>query len=209
MDSVRTASDEKIEVINAKLNDGSDIPDSVRLQLLSNIDSLQSILTENEEKFQEHQSHYQVVLASLKDRLSDIENLEDKLNVSETKRAEAQRLFRRRMLTTFLITVACALAAGLLLYFVRQLRRQHRKLVVTNTEVKRINENLEELVRQRTKSLENANQEMDIFLYRASHDLRRPISSILGLSNIAKFAVTPRDLSSLRELQRLHMKWIG
>jgi signal transduction histidine kinase len=48
-----------------------------------------------------------------------------------------------------------------------------------------MNENLESLVAERTKLLAEANKELDTFLYRASHDLRSPVCSIIGLCNIA------------------------
>lgn len=69
------------------------------------------------------------------------------------------------------------------------------------------NENLEEAVKKRTKELDEEikirvktefkirdsndelrkiNEELDNFVYKVSHDLRAPISSILGLVNIAK-----------------------
>jgi signal transduction histidine kinase len=57
--------------------------------------------------------------------------------------------------------------------------------VLANAEVKRMNENLEGIVFERTKELEEAHQELDTFLYRASHDLRSPVCSIIGLCNIA------------------------
>ena len=56
---------------------------------------------------------------------------------------------------------------------------------MANAEVKRINENLEQIVFERTKLLEEANKELDTFLYRASHDMRSPVCSIIGLCNIA------------------------
>jgi signal transduction histidine kinase len=73
--------------------------------------------------------------------------------------------------------------------------------------LERFNENLEEAVEERTKKLDEeiktrerterkirvsnselrkTNEELDNFVYKVSHDLRAPISSILGLVNIAK-----------------------
>jgi signal transduction histidine kinase len=49
-------------------------------------------------------------------------------------------------------------------------------------------ETLEEL-EQKNKELELANDELDHFVYSASHDLKAPLSSILGLINIAKYEV--------------------
>lgn len=67
-------------------------------------------------------------------------------------------------------------------------------------EVRKINERLEHIVEERTRQLqiENlehiktaeqlkaTNQELDSFVYRASHDLKGPLASLLGLVNIAK-----------------------
>lgn len=55
-----------------------------------------------------------------------------------------------------------------------------------------INEQLEEKVRERTKKLQkayrdllNLNYELDSFIYRAAHDIRGPITTIMGLTNLA------------------------
>ena len=68
-----------------------------------------------------------------------------------------------------------------------------QKIAETNEELKASNSSLEEMVSERTarlrrtnENLIQANQELDLFIYRASHDLRGPIASILGLTKIAK-----------------------
>jgi signal transduction histidine kinase len=76
-----------------------------------------------------------------------------------------------------------------LIYFGGVLRKQKKQLIAANTEVKRINENLEGLVFERTHLLENLNSELDTFLYRASHDMRTPVRSILGLCHITTMTV--------------------
>ncbi len=67
----------------------------------------------------------------------------------------------------------------------RELRKQ-------KDEIASINELLEEKVRERTKKLQkayrdllNLNYELDLFIYRAAHDIRGPITTIMGLCNIA------------------------
>lgn len=49
-----------------------------------------------------------------------------------------------------------------------------------------INRNLENLIERRTSKLNTAVRELETFLYRASHDLRGPISSMLGLIRVAE-----------------------
>ena len=74
-----------------------------------------------------------------------------------------------------------------------QIRDTKTQLEESNKKLKSINNHLEELVNQRTKSLRttneklvDANKELDLYVYRASHDLRGPLASLLGLAKIAQ-----------------------
>jgi signal transduction histidine kinase len=67
-----------------------------------------------------------------------------------------------------------------------RVEKQRKNLLKANDAVKRMNENLEYLVAERTELLIESYREMDVFFYRASHDLRAPICTIIGLSNIAR-----------------------
>ncbi len=49
-----------------------------------------------------------------------------------------------------------------------------------------VNEDLEKLVTERTKKLNDTVHELETFLYRASHDIRGPISSMLGLIEVTR-----------------------
>lgn len=57
---------------------------------------------------------------------------------------------------------------------------------------KQIDQNRQEALKElksKNEELEMANDELDHFVYSASHDLKAPLSSILGLINIAKYEV--------------------
>ena len=60
----------------------------------------------------------------------------------------------------------------------KELRKANKKLTESN-------QNLELKVVERSRELIRTNEELDLFLYRASHDLRGPIATLLGLLNLA------------------------
>jgi signal transduction histidine kinase len=77
-----------------------------------------------------------------------------------------------------------------------ELELQGNALQETNQLIIKLNTNLEEKISERTHELQTANQELDTFLYRSSHDMRRPLSTLLGLENLAKTEL--KDDASLK-----------
>ncbi|MGK7388900.1 MAG: tetratricopeptide repeat protein [Candidatus Cyclobacteriaceae bacterium M2_1C_046] len=63
-----------------------------------------------------------------------------------------------------------------------ELREAHDQIVA-------INEDLENKIESRTKELLTAHEELDIFFYKSSHDFRRPLTTFLGLAELAKTTV--------------------
>ncbi|MEO1653327.1 MAG: HAMP domain-containing sensor histidine kinase, partial [Bacteroidota bacterium] len=55
-----------------------------------------------------------------------------------------------------------------------------------NAELEALNANLEQMVAERTQKLVRTNEELDLFIYRASHDLKGPLARLLGLTQLGK-----------------------
>lgn len=66
------------------------------------------------------------------------------------------------------------------------LARKSEELETAQTKLTEVNEDLEKVVLDRTKKLNDTVLELETFLYRASHDIRGPISSMLGLIEVSR-----------------------
>lgn len=186
LEAQRNDFDANIQIIKEKLESGvANLKASERGKLLSDLTKLESLLIQNEGKFYKNQNDYRSIINSLKEKYFDVTDLENKLVMSEAQRLEEQRAFRQKLVITLGVLIVFAVLILMLIYFSDKLKQQKKELVRVNAEINRINENLEGLVAERTKLLEEANKELDTFLYRASHDLRSPVCSIIGLCNIA------------------------
>lgn len=184
--SQRTEFDEKIDLINNKLlNGATNLDEEKRQSILSDLALLERLLVENEGRFYKNQSDYRALINSIKERFFDVQMLEERLTASEQQRLEEQREFRQRLIIVSAIVLVFGALIILLIFFSTALRKQKRELEAANAEINRINENLEDLVFERTRLLESTIKELDTFLYRASHDMRTPVRSIMGLCNIA------------------------
>jgi len=74
-----------------------------------------------------------------------------------------------------------------------ELQQSQEEILTINEKLKELNQHLEKKVEQRTNKikstlikLKKTNKELDTFIYRASHDLKGPISRIHGLTSLAK-----------------------
>ena len=76
LDDLRSDFDRKIQIINEKLADGTaSLDQPTRDRLLEDLNMLEHVLTENEDKFYKNLTSYKTILSSLKSSFFDIQNL--------------------------------------------------------------------------------------------------------------------------------------
>jgi two-component system, sensor histidine kinase and response regulator len=74
--------------------------------------------------------------------------------------------------------------------------RQKKALEKAHEDMIALNRQLEERVSERTEELLRINNDLDNFIYTASHDLKAPISNIEGLMNLFYKALSPESKTS-------------
>lgn len=83
-----------------------------------------------------------------------------------------------------------------------EIQAQAEELTESNQTISRVNTGLEEKVKTRTAELKEAYNELDTFFYRSSHDFRRPLTTFMGLAEVAK--VTLKDPSALELFEKVN-----
>jgi len=87
-----------------------------------------------------------------------------------------------------------------------EIMAQSEELKEANDQVHELNEFLEKRVKERTTALEAALSELDHFFYRASHDFRGPLTTLLGLVGISKAYDLPEEAKNLFNKVNLTVK---
>jgi signal transduction histidine kinase len=98
-----------------------------------------------------------------------------------------------------MLLLSFALASRIKILQKEKIDAQHEtiKQLTLNEELKdSANRELEQKVWERTKELETKNKELDAFVYKASHDLKGPLNSIVGLATIG---MMENDMTKARE----------
>ena len=83
-----------------------------------------------------------------------------------------------------------------------EIQAQSEELIEANTTISEVNRNLEARVEERTAELRQAYKELDTFFYRSSHDFRRPLTTFMGLAEVAR--VTVKDDHALELFSKVN-----
>lgn len=166
----------------------------------------------NETKDYERAADFQSRYISLKDSIYSEDlirnlaraqtNYEERENIKRIAEKELklelteQLVQRQREVYFFLGLVAVLSLLGTYMFL-----RYSRALSKAKQELSVMNQTLEKRVEDRTKQLQNVNNELDNFIYKTSHDIRGPLASLKGIANVALLEL--KDEKAQDYLQKL------
>lgn len=167
--------------------------------------------TDNSVKMAEMQALYQIEQKEQQIKLLSQERIiqEDQIKLQQS-RISQQYLF---IVLVSVALVLVTIVAYLSYRYGKQLRKAHREifdqkeeirvqsdeLIEANRIIAEINKSLEQKIEDRTSALTQAYKELDTFFYRSSHDFRRPLTTFMGLAEVAKVTVKDRNALELFE----------
>ncbi len=172
-----------IEILNNKLDTIKDVSPERRMQLLAQLSQLENLLMENELLFKSSFKGSMSVIDRLRE---SVQNQQTRIENIEREKAMEREAYRQKIFIVTGIIIYLVLIISLFLFLLRKLRVKTAQLEKANHTINEVNANLEQVVAQRTEQLRETNKELDLFLYKSSHDLRRPLTTFLGLSNLVR-----------------------
>ncbi|WP_425392063.1 histidine kinase dimerization/phospho-acceptor domain-containing protein [Ekhidna sp.] len=82
----------------------------------------------------------------------------------------------------------------------QQIEEQSKELEVANYEIRLINSNLEKVVNKRTKKILDQATQFQIFSFKNSHELRAPLTNVMGVLELLKDAKSQQEMRQLLDL---------
>lgn len=152
---------------------------------------------------------------SINDQLQDLQNRKQvEKHLADINLLRVENELKAKQMRIWQLSILASICFLMLLSILFYIKRRSNELL------KKANDDLESSIKQRTSELIKTNQELDTYLYRASHDIRRPILSIIGLAKIGelskgteadsndlyiKIAATAKEMDSM--LNKLQMAY--
>ncbi|MFY0625853.1 MAG: tetratricopeptide repeat protein [Reichenbachiella sp.] len=171
-------------------------------------------ITKSEKQFEQALNYY-TKYKSMDDSLyrkgqyTSLVELEAKYKVSKNERtiqlSNTQLLNQRLINAVILAALFIALLFIIFLIWIYSTKKKNEKKLLSlnieidskNAKIQAINQNLEQIIEQRTKTIQDQNNQLKEFAFMNSHKVRRPLSSILGIINLLKEEKRPDKIQEL------------
>ncbi len=195
--------------IQDKLLNENEITEPQREELRGYLSGLEKNLEENSQAIRVSEERTREALYKLKNLLVEKDSINQialgRIQRIEAEKAAAEAGFRQKMMIFASITVVLIAVLAIVYFFAFKYRKQKLWLKEVNKRLKSaqadLTYSLHELS-QKKAQIEDHNQQLEVFVYKASHDIKGPLRSIMGLTQIGLTDV--KDNTALEYFQHIY-----
>ena len=183
--------EEEILKIRDNLVHEDQISDTQRKELKRYLGNMEKVVRENSEAIRQSEERTKEALEKLRMIVMEKDSLnkvaQGRIVQMEVEQAEAEESYRQKVAIFSAIIVALLLTAILIYFFAAKFRRQKSWLKEVNKRLKAMQLDLTNSLQElnlRKAQIEDHNNQLELFVYKASHDIKGPLRSIIGLTQI-------------------------
>ncbi|AHM62161.1 sensor histidine kinase [Flammeovirgaceae bacterium 311] len=195
--------------IQEKLLNEEDITEPQRKELRGYLSGLEKTLDENARAIKRTEERTREALTKLKNLLVEKDSINrvalGHIQRIETEKAAAEATFKKKLLVFAGLTISLLLVLGVVYFFAFKYRRQKEWLKEVNKRLKVAQSDLTTSLRElgnKKAQIEDHNQQLELFVYKASHDIKGPLRSIMGLTQIGLADV--KDTTAIEYFQHIY-----
>ena len=186
MDAINEKIKAELITITTRLKSETGLSKPQRQELANYAKKLEKDMSENTMAYQKSVQRTTVLIETLKNIIIENDSIniiaDEKIQVAVHQNQITQKKSKRN-LWIFSIIIGITFLFLLILYSLYIRLRKHRKnLLEMNKELVNVKNQLAYNVQE----LKESNEQLEIFVYKASHDIKGPLRSIIGLTNIGR-----------------------
>lgn len=182
---------EEILKIRDKLVMEDQFTEEQRIELRRYLEGMEKVLKENSEIIKQSEARTRDAIAKLRSIIMEKDSVhqvaQGRIVQMEEKQVKTEKEYKAKTLIYASIIVALILISLVIYVFAVRLRKQKQWLKEVNKRLKsmqlELTASLRELSRKKAQ-IEDHNSQLELFVYKASHDIKGPLRSIIGLTQI-------------------------
>lgn len=182
---------EEILKIRDKLVQEDQFSEAQRVELKRYLEGMERVLRENSEIIRQSEARTKEAIAKLRSIIWEKDSVhqvvQGRLVQMEEKQVKAEKEYKERTIIYAIIITALIIISLLVYVFAIRLRKQKHWLTEVNRRLKAMQQDLTESLKEISRKkaqIEDHNHQLELFVYKASHDIKGPLRSIIGLTQI-------------------------
>jgi signal transduction histidine kinase len=186
-----------------------DLSTEQKQELRNYLARMETAVEANSEALRQSEARTREAIDKLKQLISEKDSLnvlaQGRIQQMEIEKAAADENYRQKVILFASISVGLLLLALLIYLIAMKFREQKEFLARINSRLNKTQRELTRTVRElkvQRAQIEDHNQQLEVFVYKASHDIKGPLRSIMGLTQLGLHDV--QDAGAQEYFQHIH-----